>query len=183
MTARRQRISHGCLGLTLIELMVTIAVVAILAAMAAPSFTSLLGSYRVDAAAQELKTSLDLARSEAIKIGPVNPDPDAHVTEVCPSANGTSCTSNSTNWAPGWLIWSDADGSSGMSASEIIQVAGAANSSLTFTSSAASTVKFKSLGQIKDTAPNFTISHAASSTTRYVCLSASGSSKVQSNSC
>jgi type IV fimbrial biogenesis protein FimT len=174
MTAHRQRIFHGCLGLTLIELMVTIAVAAILAAMAAPSFTSLLGSYRADAAAQELKASLDLARSEAIKI--------ARTATACPSANGTSCSANSTNWASGWLIWSDADGTNVMSASEIIQVMGAVNSSLTFTGTASS-VTFQSLGQISGTAPNFTISHAASSTTRYVCLSASGSSKVQSNSC
>ena len=69
-----------------------------------------------------------------------------------------------------------------MNASEIIQVMGAVNSSLTFTGTASS-VTFQSLGQISGTAPNFTISHAASSTTRYVCLSASGSSKVQSNSC
>ena len=171
MTAVRQPISRGCLGLTLIELMVTIAVAAILAAMAAPAFTSLLGSYWGDAAAQELKVSLDLARSEAIKI--------ARTATACPSANGTSC---SANWASGWQTWSDADGTNAMSASEIIQVIGALNSSLTFTGTASS-VTFQSLGQISGTAPSFTISHAASSTTRYVCLSAAGSSKVQASSC
>jgi len=171
MTAVRQPISRGCLGLTLIELMVTIAVAAILAAMAAPAFTSLLGSYWGDAAAQELKVSLDLARSEAIKI--------ARTATACPSANGTSC---SANWASGWQTWSDADGTNAMSASEIIQVIGAPNSSLIFTGTASS-VTFQSLGQTFGTAPNFTISHAASSTTRYVCLSAAGSSKVQASSC
>jgi len=161
-------------GLTLIELMVTIAVAAILAALAAPSFTGMLGSYRVESAAQELKASLDLARSEAIKL--------ARTAQACPSTTGSSCASNSTNWGTGWLIWSDADGTNVMNASEIVQVVGAVNNTLTFTGSASS-VTFQSLGQISGAAPNFTISHAASSTTRYVCLSSSGSSKVQSTSC
>jgi len=56
-------------GFTAIELMVVIAIVAILAALAAPSFTPLIERWRVRQTAESLTSSLYLARSEAIKRG------------------------------------------------------------------------------------------------------------------
>jgi len=58
------RTSHG---FTAIELMVTVAIVAILAALAGPSFTPLIERWRVRDAAETLTSTLYLARSEAIK--------------------------------------------------------------------------------------------------------------------
>lgn len=54
-------------GFTLIELMVVVAVAAIFAAIATPSFRELMVSTRTRAAASALHESLWLARSEAIK--------------------------------------------------------------------------------------------------------------------
>lgn len=83
-------------GFTLIELMVTIAVAAILLAIALPSFQGALRSNRVATASNEVLASLSLARTEAIRgIGPAG---------VCPSTNGTSCAV-STDWAAGWTVW------------------------------------------------------------------------------
>lgn len=56
-------------GFTMIELMVTIAVLAILAAIAAPSFTSTIERWRVRGTIEDLQSSIYLARSEAIKRG------------------------------------------------------------------------------------------------------------------
>ena len=53
-------------GFTLIELMVVVALVAILAALAAPSFLTQIANQRVSSAAQDLQSLLQLARSEAI---------------------------------------------------------------------------------------------------------------------
>ena len=81
-------------GFTLIELMVTIAVLAILLMIAVPSFNeatlgSKLGSY-----ANSLVAGAHLARSEAIKrSGPVT---------LCVSSNGTSCGSG--GWEQGWIV-------------------------------------------------------------------------------
>jgi type II secretion system protein H len=54
------------LGFTLIEMMVVVALVAILAALAAPSFSTQIANQRVTSVAQELQSLLQLARSEAV---------------------------------------------------------------------------------------------------------------------
>ena len=81
-------------GFTLIELMVTIAVVALLAAVAAPAMVTLMNSNRLSSTAGELTAALQLARAEAVRRS-------APVT-LCGSADGLACT-NGANWA-NWII-------------------------------------------------------------------------------
>lgn len=52
-------------GFTLVELMVTIAVFAIIAAMAVPSFTKMMAQQRLNSTTRELATTLIQARSQA----------------------------------------------------------------------------------------------------------------------
>ena len=52
---------------TLLELLVTIAVVAIVTAVAAPSFTNIVERQRVSGVSYALRSSIEFARSEAIK--------------------------------------------------------------------------------------------------------------------
>lgn len=83
-------------GFTLIELMVAIAVVAILLAIGLPSFQQSLRSSRVVTSANEVLASLSLARTEAIRgLGRAG---------VCPSADGTTCAANA-DWSGGWIVW------------------------------------------------------------------------------
>ena len=53
-------------GITLIELMVTLAVISIVLLIAAPSFTEFLAKRRVEGVAHELSTDLQYARSLAV---------------------------------------------------------------------------------------------------------------------
>ena len=55
-----------CGGFTLIELMVVVALAAILLAVAAPSFQQMIARNRVEGVAGELSTDLQYARSEAV---------------------------------------------------------------------------------------------------------------------
>ena len=102
------RRSAGVRGFSLLELMVTVAIMAILGTLAVPSFQTLLQANKTRAVASELLASLNLARSEAARRGqPVS---------VCPSSNGSSCATGSTDWDKGWIVFVNEDGASERSA-------------------------------------------------------------------
>lgn len=82
----------------MVELMITIAIVAILLAVAFPSFQGSLRSNRLATASNELMASLSLARSEAIR----NPAGAA----ICTSLDGAICGGD---WNDGWIVWIDED--------------------------------------------------------------------------
>lgn len=83
-------------GFTLVELMVTLSVLAILAAVALPSFQDSIRLNRVSTENNELIAALNLARTEAIKT--------RSFAELCASADGTAC---GVDWSQGWMVWSD----------------------------------------------------------------------------
>jgi type IV fimbrial biogenesis protein FimT len=83
-------------GVTLIELIVAISIVAILLSVAIPSFSSAIRSTRLTTYANELVASLNLARSEAVKRG----------VQVSVKRKG----STNNNWDSGWDVFTDLDG-------------------------------------------------------------------------
>lgn len=82
-------------GFSMIELMVTVAVVAILVVAATPSFTAVINNNRLTGSANELVASLQLARSEAVtRNTPV---------VLCRSEDSATCvTATNATWA-GWI--------------------------------------------------------------------------------
>jgi type IV fimbrial biogenesis protein FimT len=96
-------------GFSLIELMVTIAVAAVLVAWSVPSLNNLLLGNRLTARTNDLVGSIQYARSEAVKRGrPVN------VTSKTAAAN---CTAN-CDWKDGWRVWFDTDNDGAYDAGE-----------------------------------------------------------------
>lgn len=80
-------------GFTLIELMIVVSIIAILAGLAAPSFSSLIAGQRARAAATNLNSALLKARSEAIKR----------------NTNVTLSPNTAGDWQSGWQILDPAD--------------------------------------------------------------------------
>ncbi len=85
-------------GLTLVELMITLAIAGILIATAAPSMREFIQNNRSATQINELQATLNLARSEAIKR-------NTGIT-VCKSSNGSSC---SGDWQDGWIVFIDSN--------------------------------------------------------------------------
>lgn len=84
-------------GFTLIELMVTIAVAAVLLTLAAPSFMDTIRRNSATTQANELLAALHVARSEAVMRG--------REVAICPRASqaSNSC-GGATDWINGWVV-------------------------------------------------------------------------------
>jgi type IV fimbrial biogenesis protein FimT len=85
-------------GFTLIEMLVAIAIAAILLALAAPSFEDAAVSSKVSDIATKVAVAANNARSEAIKR-------NGEVV-VCMSADGATCA-GSGSWEQGWIAFVD----------------------------------------------------------------------------
>lgn len=118
---RRARIA----GFTLTEMLVTLAIFGVLAAVAAPSFNSAILNNKLAGFANAFIASAQLARSEAIKR-------NANVV-LCRSTDGVSCAA-SGGWQQGWIVFHDADTDGEVDAGEtVVQVQQGLSSDYRFT--------------------------------------------------
>ena len=87
-------------GFSLLELMVTVSIVAILVSLGVPSFQSFALKQRLSSAVNALHNDLLLARAQAIHR-------DMQVI-VCPWAADSGCTGTS-DWSEGWIVFGDSN--------------------------------------------------------------------------
>ena len=85
--------THAARGFTLIELVTTIAIVAILMVIAVPSFITYQRNSELTAHANSLLAAINAARSEAMKRG----------------RNAMVVPSDGADWASGWVVFVDLD--------------------------------------------------------------------------
>ncbi|MBP6764888.1 MAG: GspH/FimT family pseudopilin [Rubrivivax sp.] len=114
-------------GLTLIELMMAVAVAAVLMAIAGPSFQQALNRNRLASVANELTGAVQLARAEAVRA-------NRRVT-LCSSSDGSACTSATNTWA-GWILFVDTDGDGSRDSGEAVVKSGTFDAPVVVKSSA-----------------------------------------------
>lgn len=132
-------------GFSLVELMVTITVMAILLAIALPSFRDVIHRNQVSSASNALLASLAYARTEAINRG--------QLVSMCPSANGTSCTAASNAFDPGWLVYTypavAASANQAYAAGAMLLRATGARAGVSIQSRGSTVITFGQQGQLK----------------------------------
>jgi len=98
----------GNVGISIVELVVSLAVVAILATTGVPAFSSFVQSNRLNESSFDMLATINLARTEAVK----------RRTRVllCRSADPTlptpSCGGSANTWTTGWLVFASGDSNS-----------------------------------------------------------------------
>lgn len=167
-------------GFTLVEIMITLAVAAILAAMAVPAMQQVMAARATDSAAEDLVASLRLARSEALKRG--------YPVSVCASVDGASCAGSNVQWKAGWLVFTDDNRDGVLNGSEkAIRVRSASGKGVGDIVTATAFVTFERNGtaiagsqQPIELRPNITASSSAYPTAvRTVCVNNIGRVLVQ----
>lgn len=88
-------------GVTLLELTVSLAIVATLTAVAVPGFNALRYSNERASAVNSFVHAIYLARSEAIKRG--------QVATICKSIDGRTCAGRAAEWRSGWIVFVNSD--------------------------------------------------------------------------
>lgn len=104
-------------GFSLVELMVALAIFAIMASVAIPSFANMVRDNRLASSVNELHAALVLARSEAIRSR-------TRVT-ACTSPDGAQCASQA-GWHNGWILFADDNGNARVDAGEKVMRRGEA---------------------------------------------------------
>jgi Tfp pilus assembly protein FimT len=89
----------GNAGFTGVELLVVLAIAAVMITLAIPPMTNLLQGMRTQGEANKLAQGINLARSTALQTG--------LTTILCSSRSGTDCDGVDGSWQMGWLVFSD----------------------------------------------------------------------------
>lgn len=143
-------------GFTLVEVLLVIVILAILAAMAGPSFSDLIDKQRTKNAAADIYVALVRTRSEALRLN-----------------QNVTLSPVSGDWALGWQI-ADPTSGNAIESHEALR---------SLTVSGPTSVTYKNSGRTtRTTDVTFTVTGSNSSSTRYVCLDLSGRPSISASS-
>lgn len=151
-------------GFTLVELMITVAVIGILAVVAVPAMTDMINNSRLRGQSEEVTAALQLARSEAVRR-------NQRIT-ACAAGSGTTCAASATRFV---VYWQDPGNAANTEMVREISMPGSVQ-----VSGPVAGVQFRSTG-LADSAQQLQVTVA--SDTRYVCVQISGVVSVKKVAC
>ena len=89
-------------GFTLIEMMITMVILAVLITVVAPSFSNMIKDNRILSDVYAMRAGLNSARSEALT--------QRTIVTFCPSDDGATCEDPDPDWKHGYIAFTDFDG-------------------------------------------------------------------------
>ena len=176
---------HQSRGFTLLEVMVVLAIVAILTTLAAPSFVALIQSNSVSSNVNAFIADVRYARSEAVRRGGAvlmcRSDAPEAATPGCNTTAGTN------GWASGWIIFEDRDGTADYSAGDQLLKVQAAitnlDSIMETSGTGATKLQFTATGRMKSLSSATALQFGSNNTIpntrqRVVCINGSGRARI-----
>jgi type IV fimbrial biogenesis protein FimT len=169
-------------GFTLVELMVTIAVLAILLGVAVPGFQAFVRRTQVSNMTNEFVAATLIAKADAVARN--------RCVTLCRSANASvdapTCTTSGDEWTAGWLIFANpaCDGNPAGSGAELLRVyvgdpSGATLTTPTSGSKRLNTITFDSRGMSSlSGAGQINVAPPGQSFTRTICVDVAGRTRI-----
>lgn len=169
---------NGQNGFTLVELMITVVVAAILLGLAVPNYFNMVQNNQIIATVNKLSASLNYARLEAIKRG--------DQVSVCAAASSAlnSCGS-SAQWGQGWIVFVDENDNNVIDVNDtLIRVNEQLPTGVTL-SSASAIVTYDGTGFLSSNATTFSVSasQCTGDSGRQLSIAASGRLSISSVAC
>ncbi|WP_444929599.1 GspH/FimT family pseudopilin [Microbulbifer sp. SSSA002] len=171
-------------GFTLIEMMITLVVLAVLVSIAVPSFTDMMNNSRSVALAEDFAGALNYTRSEAVRRG--------DRVSICASSDGASCGATN-NWSQGWIVFADGattDSAGTPVVSEVIRVwdISDSNAAITVTQTSGTTnfIRYTdvgTLGRFTQTSVVAKNSNCTASNARTITVGAAGLITIAKTDC
>lgn len=166
-------------GFTLLELMVILAVGAIVLSFGVPSFRAVVLDSRMVSDANQFVTSVNLARSSAVRF--------QRNAVICTSSDffaATPTCSGTTDWTEGWVVWVDKDRDGAIDADEVISVGEPLDDGTSFSATTADRFVYDSRGFGQSAGDTLTLCDDRSNETgRTVSVNAIGRTSVGEFDC
>lgn len=132
-------------GFTLIEMMIAIAVTALLLSLAVPAVDLFVSNSRQTGAINDFVASIHMARSTAVTT-------NSRVT-VCPSSTGLDC--DAASWDQGWIVFADFDSNGSVGGNEAVVASSGPVDGLSFQSGEfANRMVYRSNGRVASASAN-----------------------------
>ena len=173
-------------GFTLLELMVVLAIVAILTTMAVPPFSRMLQSNTMSSTVNSFLADMRFSRSEAMRRGGgvVMCRSDAPEAPVPACGSGAGVSGN--GWASGWIVYLDGNNDGVVSAGDLLRVqppVTSMNSIMEAGSSSSTQFRFTPTGRLVDPSSATSLQFGGnavftSDMQRTVCVNAGGRARI-----